>query len=272
MGSTRQQHGQHQAGSIQMQAVILAGGQGSRLSEETTTRPKPMVSVGGRPLLWHLMKNLGAQGITDFVICCGYKGYMIKEYFAHYFLHNADFAIDLKNNVIEAYEGNTEPWRVSVIDTGERTQTGGRLRRIRHLLDNEPFLMTYGDGLADVDLASLTAFHASHGALATVTAVQPAGRFGALETDGDRVLRFTEKPQGDGMWVNGGYFVLHPSALDTIDGDETAWEGTPVQRLADAGSLMTFRHRGFWQPMDTLRDRQYLEQLWDADRAPWRTW
>ena len=256
-----------------MQVVILAGGQGSRLSEETTTRPKPMVTVGGRPLLWHLMKGLGAQGVTEFIICCGYKGYMIKEYFAHYFLHNADFTIDLKNNVMDAHPGRTEPWRVTVIDTGEHTETGGRLSRIRHLLDeDEPFLMTYGDGLADVDLAALTSFHRGHGGLATVTAVQPAGRFGALETAGDRVLRFTEKPAGDGMWVNGGFFVLHPSALDTIDGDTTMWEREPVARLAAAGQLMTYRHRGFWQPVDTLRDVRYLQALWERDEAPWRTW
>lgn len=256
-----------------VQAVILAGGQGSRLAEETTTRPKPMVPVGGRPLLWHLMKSLGAQGINEFVICCGYKGYMIKEYFAHYFLHNSDFTIDLKTNVIDAHPGKTEPWRVSVIDTGELTQTGGRLRRVRHLLDDdEPFLMTYGDGLADVDIAALTSFHQSHGALATVTSVLPAGRFGALETDGDRVLRFTEKPPGDGMWVNGGFFVLHPDALDTVDGDDAVWEGDPIRRLAADGQLMTYRHRGFWQPADTLRDVQYLQGLWSQGNAPWRNW
>lgn len=256
-----------------MQAVILAGGQGSRLAEETSTRPKPMVPVGGRPLLWHLMKSLGTQGINEFVICCGYKGYMIKEYFAHYFLHNADFTIDLKTNVIDAHPGKTEPWRVSVIDTGELTQTGGRLLRIRHFLDDdEPFLMTYGDGLADVDIAALTSFHRAHGGLATVTSVQPAGRFGALETESDRVLRFTEKPAGDGMWVNGGFFVLDPAALDTIDGDDSSWEGDPVERLASAGELHTYRHRGFWQPADTLRDVQTLQALWDRGDAPWRTW
>ncbi len=256
-----------------MKAVILAGGLGSRLSEETSTQPKPMVTIGGRPILWHLMKNLGAQGVTEFVICCGYKGYMIKEYFAHYFLHNSDFTIDLKTNEFEAHACHAEPWRVSVVDTGQHTQTGGRLLRVRHLLDeDEPFLMTYGDGLADVDIDALTAFHRAHGALATVTAVQPAGRFGALETDGDRVLRFTEKPEGDGMWVNGGFFVLHPNSLDVIDGDDTAWEGLPVRRLAAAGELMSYRHRGFWQPMDTLRDRNYLQRLWEAEEAPWRTW
>jgi glucose-1-phosphate cytidylyltransferase len=255
-----------------VKAVILAGGLGSRLSEETLTQPKPMVTIGGRPILWHLMKNLGAQGVTEFVICCGYKGYMIKEYFVHYFLHNADFTIDLKTNDVEAHAGKTEPWRVTVIDTGQHTQTGGRLLRVRHFLDDEPFLMTYGDGLADVDIARLTAFHRSHAALASVTAVQPAGRFGALETDGDRVLRFTEKPKGDGMWVNGGFFILEPAALDVVDGDDTAWEGTAVQRLAVAGELMSYRHRGFWQPMDTLRDRHYLQSLWDSGQAPWRNW
>ena len=255
-----------------MRVVILAGGLGSRLSEETMTQPKPMVTIGGRPILWHLLKNLGAQGLTDFVICCGYKGYMIKEYFAHYFLHNADFTIDLKTNDFEAHPGRTEPWRVTVIDTGEHTQTGGRLLRVRHLLDDEPFLMTYGDGLADIDVAALMSFHRSHDAMATVTAVQPSGRFGALETDGDRVLRFTEKPKGDGMWVNGGFFILDPKCLDVVDGDDTAWEGTPVQRLAASGQLMSYRHRGFWQPMDTLRDRQYLQTLWDSERAPWCIW
>jgi glucose-1-phosphate cytidylyltransferase len=255
-----------------MKAVILAGGLGSRLAEETSVRPKPMVEIGGAPILWHLMKMLGAQGVDDFIICCGYKGYLIKEYFANYFLHTADFTVDLKNGSVEAHGGGTEDWRVTLVDTGETTNTGGRLRRIRHLLDERPFLMTYGDGLADIDLAELTRFHADGGTRATVTAVQPPGRFGALKLAGDSVAAFTEKPSGDGAWISGGFFVLHPGVLDLIDGDEISWETAPLERLARSGELRAYRHQGFWHPMDTLRDKHHLESMWNDGSAPWKVW
>jgi glucose-1-phosphate cytidylyltransferase len=255
-----------------VKAVILAGGLGSRLAEETSVRPKPMVEIGGRPILWHLMKILGEQGISEFVVCCGYKGYLIKEYFANYFLHAADFTVDLKNNRVEVHSDAAEPWRVTLVDTGEATQTGGRLLRIRHLLDDEPFLLTYGDGLADVDLAALRRFHAASGRRATVTAVRPAGRFGALDLDGDRVSSFVEKPDGDGGWVNGGFFVVDPDCLDLVADDSTIWEHGPLTALAGRDDLAAFRHDGFWQCMDTLRDRHLLEQLWNSGQAPWRIW
>jgi glucose-1-phosphate cytidylyltransferase len=257
-----------------MKAVILAGGLGSRLAEETATRPKPMVEIGGKPILWHLMKVLGAQGVDEFIICCGYKHYMIKEFFANYFLHAADFTVDLKNGHVDVHSGAVEPWRVTLVDTGEATQTGGRLRRISHLIDesDEPFLMTYGDGLADIDLGKLAAFHRASGTRATVTAVQPPGRFGALALDGDRVARFTEKPTGDGSWVSGGFFLLRPSTLDLIDSEDTQWEAAPLERLAADGDLSAYRHRGFWHPVDTLRDKYHLEALWTAGEAPWRVW
>ncbi len=255
-----------------MKAVILAGGLGTRLSEETGVRPKPMVEIGGRPILWHLLKGLGEHGITDFVICCGYRGYMIKEYFANYFLHTSDFTVDLSVNTLEIHPTEVEPWRVTLVDTGERTQTGGRLRRVRHHLDDQPFLLTYGDGLANVDVGALRAFHASHGRLATVTAVQPPGRFGALDLDEDVVRRFTEKPGGDGAWVSGGFFVLHPDCLDEIPDDATSWEDQPLEGLASRDQLRAYRHAGFWHPVDTLRDRDLLERMWGSGRAPWRTW
>lgn len=255
-----------------MKAVILAGGLGSRLAEETSVRPKPMVEIGGAPILWHLMKMLGSQGIDDFIICCGYKGYLIKEYFANYFLHTADFTVDLKTGNVDAHGGGTEDWRVSLVDTGEATNTGGRLRRIAHLLDEQPFLMTYGDGLADLDLAALQQFHAEGGTRATVTAVQPPGRFGALKLSGNNVQRFTEKPSGDGAWISGGFFVLHPSVLDLVEDDEMSWETKPLERLARGGELRAYRHPGFWHPMDTLRDKHYLESLWIAGTAPWKLW
>jgi glucose-1-phosphate cytidylyltransferase len=256
-----------------MKAVILAGGLGSRLAEETSVRPKPMVEIGGRPILWHLMKILGEQGVSEFIICCGYKGYLIKEYFANFFLHAADFTVDLKNNRVEVLNDAAEPWRVTLVDTGEATQTGGRLLRIRHLLDeDEPFLLTYGDGLADVDLPALRRFHDESGRRATVTAVRPAGRFGALDIDGDRVSSFVEKPEGDGGWVNGGFFVVEPDCLDLIGSDSTIWEHGPLSDLAAREDLAAYRHDGFWQCMDTLRDRHLLEQLWNSGSAPWRIW
>ncbi|MDQ1649615.1 MAG: glucose-phosphate cytidylyltransferase [Frankiaceae bacterium] len=257
-----------------MKAVILAGGLGSRLAEETSVRPKPMVEIGGKPLLWHLLKILGTQGIDDFVICTGYKGYLIKEYFANYLFHTADFTVDLKNGRVEMHDGHVDPWRVSIIDTGEQTNTGGRIRRIRHLLDDsdEPFLLTYGDGLADVDLGALRRYPAAHGRRATVTAVQPPGRFGALSLDGDAVTRFTEKPQGDGAWISGGFFLLDPSVVDLIEDDDTSWESGPLEQLAAAGQLAAYRHDGYFQPCDTLRDKHVLERLWDTGKAPWRNW
>jgi glucose-1-phosphate cytidylyltransferase len=257
-----------------VKAVILAGGLGSRLAEETSVRPKPMVEIGGKPLLWHLLKILGAQGIDEFVICTGYKGYLIKEYFANYLFHTADFTVDLKNGHVEVHGGDIDPWRVTVIDTGERTNTGGRIRRVRHLLDDtdEPFLLTYGDGLADIDLVALRRFHDSHGRRATVTAVQPPGRFGALALEGDTVSRFTEKPQGDGAWISGGFFLLHPSVIDLVDSDETSWETGPLEQLAAGGELLAYRHSGFFQPCDTLRDKHVLTAMWDRGEAPWRTW
>ena len=255
-----------------MKAVVLAGGLGMRLSEETAVRPKPMVEIGGKPILWHLMKMLGAQGVDDFIICCGYKGYLIKEYFANYFLHTADFTVDLKTGNVDAHGGGTEDWRVTLVDTGETTNTGGRLRRIRHLLDAQPFLMTYGDGLADIDLAALTAFHDDGGTRATVTAVKPPGRFGALKLQGDSVSRFTEKPSGDGAWISGGFFVLQPDVLDLVDDDDVSWEARPLDRLARGGELRAYRHEGFWHPMDTLRDKYHLEEMWNDGSAPWKLW
>jgi glucose-1-phosphate cytidylyltransferase len=252
-----------------MKAVILAGGLGSRLSEETTLRPKPMVEVGGRPILWHIMKCYSTHGINDFVICLGYKGYVVKEYFANYVLHRSDVTIDLAAHSVEvARNADVEPWRITLVDTGEETQTGGRLRRVGHLLDEE-FCMTYGDGVADVDISALVAFHRTHGRLATLTAVQPPGRFGSLVLDGDRVTRFREKEPGDGAWINGGFFVLDPSVLSYIDDDAAVWEAEPLQRLTADDELRSFRHSGFWQPMDTLRDRRYLEELWSSGEAPW---
>jgi glucose-1-phosphate cytidylyltransferase len=256
-----------------MRAVILAGGKGTRLSEETVVRPKPMVEIGGKPILWHLMKHLSSHGIDHFVICLGYKGYVIKEWFADYALHTSDVTFDMATGGMTVHEATTEPWKVTLVDTGEETNTGGRLRRIRRYVDgDEAFLMTYGDGLSDVDVTALAAFHREHGRRATVTAVQPAGRFGALEIDGDAVTGFREKPRGDGAWINGGFFVLHPSALDEVPGDDTAWEQGPISALAAAGELRAFRHKGFWYAMDTVRDRLVLEDLWQGGRAPWRTW
>ena len=256
-----------------MKAVILAGGLGTRLSEETALRPKPMVEIGGRPILWHILKMYSTHGINDFVICCGYKGYMIKEYFANYFLHMSDVTFDMQNNEMQVHQRKAEPWRVTLVDTGDNTFTGGRLKRVAaHVEHEEAFCFTYGDGVADVDIAGLIAFHRAHGKLATVTAVQPAGRYGALALNGSTVTGFTEKPKGDGGWINGGFFVLAPKCIELIDGDETSWESKPLERLAAEKQLHAYEHAGFWQPMDTLRDRNHLEELWASGQAPWKMW
>ena len=256
-----------------MKAVILAGGLGTRLSEETTVRPKPMVEIGGKPILWHIMKIYSAHGVHDFVICLGYKGYLIKEYFANYFLHMSDVTFDMANNEMQVHQRNAEPWRVTLVDTGDDTATGGRLKRVAgYVKDEEAFCFTYGDGVADIDVTSQVGFHRRHGKLSTVTAVQPPGRYGALSLDGTTVQGFTEKPKGDGGWINGGFFVLSPKCLDYIAGDDTSWEGTSLTKLAADGSLMSYEHPGFWQPMDTLRDKLHLEDLWQRGKAPWKTW
>lgn len=255
-----------------MKAVILAGGLGTRIAEETSSRPKPMVEIGGKPILWHIMKMYSAHRVNDFVICCGYKGYMIKEYFANYFLHMSDVTFDMSNNSMEIHQKKAEPWKVTLIDTGENTLTGGRLKRVRDYLDSEDFCFTYGDGVGSVDITKLIEFHKKHGKNATVTAVQPPGRFGALEMTGSSVTSFVEKPHGDGMYINGGFFVLNPSVIDLIDGDSTIWERQPLETLATTGQLEAFKHDGFWQPMDTLRDKQNLEEMWQSGEAPWRLW
>ena len=256
-----------------VKAVILAGGLGTRISEETMNRPKPMVTIGGKPLLWHIMKGYSAHGINDFVICCGYMGYVIKEYFANYFLHTSDVTFDMTHNRMEIHERHTEPWRVTLVDTGETTQTGGRLKRVRPYIQNEDlFCFTYGDGVSDIDIGQQLAFHRAHGLQATVAAVAPPGRFGALSMTNDQVTEFVEKPVGDGGLINGGFFVLSPAVLDLIDGDDTSWEGDPVQRLIAQRQLMAYSHQGFWRPMDTLRDKTYLEDLWHSGQAPWKTW
>ena len=257
-----------------MRVVILAGGLGTRLAEETQVRPKPMAEIGEHPILWHIMKSYGEQGFTDFVICLGYKGFQVKEYFANYFLHNSDVTFDLRSREMQVHQNAAEPWQVTLVDTGADTQTGGRLKRVSSYLAGERFMMTYGDGVADIDLAALLAFHEAQGKLATVTAVQPPGRFGALELDADvkSVRAFVEKPEGDGGWLNGGFFVLESAVLDYIDGDGTLWENEPLKRLASEGQLAAYRHEGFWQPMDTLRDKRTLEELWESGAAPWKTW
>ncbi len=255
-----------------MKAVILAGGLGTRLAEETAVRPKPMVEIGGRPILWHIMKIYSAHGIDDFIICCGYKGYMVKEYFANYFLHMSDVTFDLRHNGMEVHERHAEPWRVTLVDTGEQTMTGGRLKRVRDYLGNEDFCFTYGDGVGDIDISRLIAFHRQQGNLATLTATQPPGRFGALNLHGDKIVGFQEKPQGDGGWINGGFFVLSPKVIDYIEGDDTTWERKPMERLAQEGQFSAYLHRGFWQPMDHLRDKIYLEELWASGKAPWKVW
>lgn len=256
-----------------MQAVILAGGLGTRLGEETSLRPKPMIEIGGMPIIWHIMKVYAAHGVNDFIVCLGYKGYLIKEYFANYFLHTADVTIDLKKNAMEVHQNWSEPWRITLVETGADTMTGGRLKAIRpYLQDGEPFCFTYGDGVAGIDITDLIAFHRGHGKKATITAVAPPGRFGAIEFDGgDFVRSFREKPDGDGGMINGGFFVADASVIDYIDGPDTAWEQEPLERLAAEGELVAYRHKGFWQPMDTLRDKVHLEELW-RNGAPWKCW
>lgn len=255
-----------------MKLVILAGGLGTRISEETTLKPKPMVEIGGRPILWHIMKMYASHGINEFIFCLGYKGYVIKEFFANYFLHTSDVTFDLANNRMDVHQRNAEPWRVTLVDTGESTMTGGRLRRVARYLDEDDFCFTYGDGVANVDISSLVRFHQAHGKLATLTAVQPPGRFGVLDLAGSAVRGFQEKPKGDGAWVNGGFFVLSPKVVDRIDGDDSIWEREPLESLAGQGQLEAYQHHGFWQPMDTLRDRVLLEELWATGRAPWKNW
>jgi glucose-1-phosphate cytidylyltransferase len=254
-----------------MKAVILAGGLGTRISEETHLKPKPMIEIGGRPILWHVMKLYSVHGINQFVICCGYKGYLIKEYFANYFLHMSDVTFDVADNRMEVHQRKAEPWRVTLVDTGEDTLTGGRLKRVSaHVQDDEAFCFTYGDGLADIDIRAEIAFHFKHGKIATVAAVQPPGRYGALQMDGLTVNGFIEKAKGDGGWINGGFFVLSPKSLELIADDRTSWEGEPLTQLARNGQLMAFKHAGFWQPMDTLRDKSHLEHLWATGTAPWK--
>lgn len=255
-----------------MKAVILAGGLGSRISEETSVRPKPMVEIGGHPILWHILKIYSTHGINDFVICCGFKGYVIKEYFANYFLHTSDVTFDLSDNSMQVHRRHAEPWKVTLVDTGETTQTGGRLKRVAPFLGQDDFCMTYGDGLSNIDITSLIAFHREHGLQATLTAAQPPGRFGALDLEGNQVRKFLEKPVGDGGWINGGFFVLSPSVIDYIKGDETIWEHEPLEKLSSQNQLRAFKHDGFWHPMDTLRDKNHLEDLWRIERAPWKTW
>ena len=255
-----------------MKAVILAGGLGTRISEETNLRPKPMIEVGGKPVLWHILKIYSDHGINDFVICAGYKAYVIKEYFANYFLHMSDVTFDMKENRMEVHHRRSEPWRVTIIDTGEATMTGGRLKRVREHLTGDTFCMTYGDGVGDVNIRELITFHKNEGRQATLTGVQPPGRFGALDIDGNQVRSFQEKPDGDGSWINGGFFVLEPSVLDLIEGDKTIWERKPLESLAASRQLSIYKHTGFWQPMDTLRDKLQLEALWEEGNAPWKTW
>ena len=255
-----------------MKAVILAGGLGTRLSEETSTRPKPMIEIGGKPILWHIMKLYSVHGINDFIICLGYKGYMIKEYFANYFLHMSDVTFDIEHNKMEVHQNNAEPWHVTLVDTGEDTMTGGRLKRVRSYLGDEEFCYTYGDGVGDVDITQLIRFHREQGTLATLTATQPPGRFGALNIDKHKITSFQEKPHGDGGWVNGGFFVLSPKLIDYVEGDNTMWEREPMERLAREGQMSVYLHNGFWQPMDTLRDKNYLEELWQSGNAPWKVW
>ncbi len=254
-----------------MKVVILAGGLGSRISEESHLRPKPMIEIGGQPILWHIMKLYGAYGITDFVVCCGYKGYVIKEYFSNYFLHTSDITFDLASNSIEVHQRKAEPWRVTLVDTGEMTQTGGRIARVRDHID-DTFCLTYGDGVSDIDINALIAFHKAQATAATVTAIQPAGRFGAIEIEGNRIKSFLEKPQGDGRWISGGFFVCEPSVLELIAGDETVWERGPIETLARQGQLSVYKHLGFWAAMDTLRDKTFLEGLWSAGKPPWKVW
>jgi len=256
-----------------MKVVLLAGGLGTRLSEETSVRPKPMVEIGGKPILWHIMKIYSRYGFNDFIICLGFKGYMIKEYFSNYFLHMSDVTFDMRTNSMSVHQQNAEPWQVTLVDTGQESMTGGRVRRVANYLDNKPFMLTYGDGVANVDVAALVECHKRHGRLATVTSVQPMGRFGALDLGADNsVLGFQEKPKGDGSWINGGFFVLDPRVLDRLVGDSTVFEKEPLESLARDGELVAYKHDGFWQPMDTLRDKNHLEDLWNTGNAPWKVW
>jgi glucose-1-phosphate cytidylyltransferase len=256
-----------------MKAVILAGGLGTRISEETHLKPKPMIEIGGKPILWHIMKMYSHHGIHDFIICCGFKGYVIKEYFANYFMHMSDVTFDMTNNEMQVHQRNAEPWRVTLVDTGDNTLTGGRLKRVSsYLTEDEAFCFTYGDGVADVNISELVRFHRQHGKLATVTAVQPPGRYGALIMKAGNVLGFQEKPPGDGAWINGGFFVLSPKVIDFIQGDQSSWEGGPLEIIANSGQLQAYAHRGFWQPMDTLRDKNLLEEYWQTGKAPWKSW
>jgi len=255
-----------------MKAVILAGGLGTRLSEETIVKPKPMVEIGGKPILWHIMKIYSTHGIHDFIICLGYKGYLIKEYFANYFLHMSDVTFNMEHNRMEVHQRNVEPWRVTLVDTGDHTMTGGRLKRVQHYLEDDDFCFTYGDGVSDIDITQLIAHHRAKKAHATVTAVKPAGRFGAMDLAGHHVKAFQEKPQGDGAWINGGFFVLSPKIFDYIEGDHTIWEQDPMHNLSEEQKLSAYLHEGFWQPMDTLREKTLLEELWINNKAPWKTW
>jgi len=256
-----------------LKCVVLAGGLGTRISEETHLKPKPMIEIGGKPILWHIMKLYSAHGVNEFVICCGYRGYVIKEYFANYFLHMSDVTFDMANNEMQVHQRNAEPWKVTLVDTGERSMTGGRLRRVADYIRNDDaFCFTYGDGLSNVDIRASIDFHRGHGKWATITAVQPPGRYGAIRRDGERVTAFTEKPRGDGALINGGFFVLSPAVLDLIEGDASSWEAEPLTELARQGQLMAFEHDGFWQAMDTLRDKNLLEDLWQSGRAPWKKW
>lgn len=255
-----------------MKAVILAGGLGTRISEESHLRPKPMIEIGGKPILWHIMKIYSHYGINDFVVCLGYKGYIIKEYFSNYFLHMSDVTFGMRENKMEIHQKFVEPWNVTLVDTGESTMTGGRLKRVAPYIGDEAFCLTYGDGVSDVDISALIAHHKAGGKLATVTAIQPPGRFGSLQMDGDLVCHFQEKPAGDGVWINGGFFVLEPAVLDHVKGDDTVWEQQPLQQLAHSGELTAYKHKGFWQAMDTLRDKNHLEEVWASGHAPWKHW
>ena len=255
-----------------MKAVILAGGLGTRISEETSVKPKPMIEIGGKPILWHIMKIYSSHGVNDFVICCGYKGYMVKEYFANYFLHTSDVTFDMKNNSMQVHHKFAEPWKVTLVDTGLDTMTGGRLKRIKEYVGNETFCFTYGDGISNIDISKLIKFHSQNKTIATVTAVQPPGRFGMLDISETKIINFKEKPDGDGNWINGGFFVLEPTVFDYLKDDSTVWEKEPLERLAKENQLSAFKHNGFWQPLDTLRDKNYLDKLWNSDNAFWKNW
>ncbi len=255
-----------------MKVIILAGGFGTRISEETDYKPKPMVEIGGKPILWHIMKIYSYYGFTDFIICCGYKGYLIKEYFSHYYLHESDITIDMNTNTVNYHNSKAEPWKVTLVDTGLHTMTGGRLKRVKDYICGETFMMTYGDGVSDVDINALVKFHKESGKKATLTAVLPSGRFGAIDIQGDIVKSFQEKPKGDGSWINGGFFVLEPSVIDLIKDDTIYWEREPLETLARTGELSAYKHSGFWKPMDTLRDKTELNSMWDSNSAPWKLW